>query len=146
MAPQSQHAHCRKPVLQGPTLLRVQNWTLSFTKSYDWRYSYCRVYLFKICFHLCVLEDLLTLWRRYGNGIVDLDMFTLGAIATGGDMNPSGNLSYKKITLVGWMSGSWTQRDGITLAEGLRSSKSYLRIQPVPQRKHNTSPLRRSVG
>jgi hypothetical protein len=33
-----------------------------------------------------------------------LDMFSLGAIVTGGNMNPSGNLAFKKITLVGWMS------------------------------------------
>jgi hypothetical protein len=43
----------------------------------------------------------------YSNGLVVLDegrdMFTLGTIATGGNMNPSGNLFCKKIYLVGWM-------------------------------------------
>jgi hypothetical protein len=33
-------------------------------------------------------------------------MFRLGAIATGGKMIPSGNLSFAKMTSVGWMSGS----------------------------------------
>jgi hypothetical protein len=32
-----------------------------------------------------------------------LDMFRLGAIATGGRMIPSGNLSFTKTTMVGWM-------------------------------------------
>jgi hypothetical protein len=41
------------------------------------------------------------------------------AIDTGGNTDTSGNLSYTKITLIGWISGSWTQRDGIALAEGL---------------------------
>jgi hypothetical protein len=45
-------------------------------------------------------------------------MFRLGAVATGEKMNPSGNLSFKKTTLVGWMSGSSSQRDGIAFAEG----------------------------
>jgi hypothetical protein len=44
-------------------------------------------------------------------------MFRLGAVATGWKMNPSGNLSFKKTTLVGWMSGSSTQGDGIAFAE-----------------------------
>jgi hypothetical protein len=35
-----------------------------------------------------------------------LDIFILGPIATGGRMIPSGNLSFSKRTLVGWMSGS----------------------------------------
>jgi hypothetical protein len=35
-----------------------------------------------------------------------LDMFRLVAIDTGDKMNPSGNLSFKKRTLVVWMSGS----------------------------------------
>jgi ABC-type uncharacterized transport system permease subunit len=34
-------------------------------------------------------------------------------------MNPSGYLSFTKRTLVEWMSGNWTQRNGIALAEGL---------------------------
>jgi hypothetical protein len=33
-----------------------------------------------------------------------LDVFRLGAIATGGRMIPSGNLSFGKRTLIGWMS------------------------------------------
>jgi hypothetical protein len=40
----------------------------------------------------------------------DLDMFRLGAIAAVGRMVPSGNLSFAKITLVGWLSGSWTPK------------------------------------
>jgi hypothetical protein len=32
-----------------------------------------------------------------------LDMFRRGAIATGGNMNTSGNLHFMKITLVVWM-------------------------------------------
>jgi hypothetical protein len=40
-------------------------------------------------------------------------MIRLGSVATGDKMNPT------KITLVRWVSGSWTQRDGIALAEGL---------------------------
>jgi hypothetical protein len=51
----------------------------------------------------------------YTNGIVvlaeGLDMFRLGPIAAGGRMIPSGNLSFTKINLVGWMSGSWAQKD-----------------------------------
>jgi hypothetical protein len=47
-----------------------------------------------------------------------LDMFRLGAVATGGKKNPSGNLSFKKTTFVGCMSGSSSQRDGIAFAEG----------------------------
>jgi hypothetical protein len=34
------------------------------------------------------------------------------------EMSPSGNLSFQKTTLVGWMSGSWTQRVEIAFAEG----------------------------
>jgi hypothetical protein len=34
-------------------------------------------------------------------------------------MNASDNLSFTKITLVPWMSESWTQRDGIAMVEGL---------------------------
>jgi hypothetical protein len=34
------------------------------------------------------------------------DIFKLGTIVTGGKMNLSGNLSFTKITLVGWMFGS----------------------------------------
>jgi hypothetical protein len=49
-------------------------------------------------------------------------MFRPGDTATDGNMNPSGNLSFTKRTLVGWMSGRLTQRDGITLAEGLHDS------------------------
>jgi hypothetical protein len=52
-------------------------------------------------------------WKRgcaYANGVFvmaeGLDMFKLGASATGGTMIPSGNLSFMKRTLVGWMSGS----------------------------------------
>jgi hypothetical protein len=45
-------------------------------------------------------------------------MFRLGAITTGGKTNPSDNLSLTKRALVGWMSGSRTQRNGIALAEG----------------------------
>jgi hypothetical protein len=41
------------------------------------------------------------------------------AIATGGNMNTSGNLSFTGGGLVAWMSGSSKQRDGIALAEGL---------------------------
>jgi hypothetical protein len=41
------------------------------------------------------------------------------AIDTGGNTDPSGNLSFTKRALVGWMSGSWTQRDEIALAQGL---------------------------
>jgi hypothetical protein len=41
----------------------------------------------------------------YANGIVvlaeGLDMFRLRAIATGGKVNPTGNLSFTKTTLVG---------------------------------------------
>jgi hypothetical protein len=52
----------------------------------------------------------------YGNGFVvlaeGLDMFRLGAIATGGNMNTSGNLSFTKRSLVGWMSGRERERDG----------------------------------
>jgi hypothetical protein len=40
----------------------------------------------------------------YGNGFVvladGLDVFSLGAAATGGKMNPSGSLSFTKRTLV----------------------------------------------
>jgi hypothetical protein len=35
-----------------------------------------------------------------------IDLFRLGAIATDGRMIQSGNLSFTKGTLVGWMSGS----------------------------------------
>jgi hypothetical protein len=35
-----------------------------------------------------------------------LDVFRPGASATGGNMNPTDNLSFTKRTLVGWMSGS----------------------------------------
>jgi hypothetical protein len=46
----------------------------------------------------------------YANGFVvlaeGLDMFRLGAVATGGNMNLSGNLSFTKINLVGWISDS----------------------------------------
>jgi hypothetical protein len=35
-----------------------------------------------------------------------LDMFRLGAIAAGGNPNPSCNLSCMKRTLVGWLSGT----------------------------------------
>jgi hypothetical protein len=35
-----------------------------------------------------------------------LDMFRLGATATGGRIIPSGNSSFKETTLVGLMSGS----------------------------------------
>jgi hypothetical protein len=48
-----------------------------------------------------------------------LDMFRLGAIVSGENMNQSDNLSFRKINLAGWMCGSLTQRDGITLAEGV---------------------------
>jgi hypothetical protein len=34
-------------------------------------------------------------------------------------MNPSSNVSFTKRTLVGWMCGSLTPKDGIALAEGL---------------------------
>jgi hypothetical protein len=48
----------------------------------------------------------------YDNGFVVLaegrDIFTLGAIAVGGNMNPSGNLSFAKNTLVGWICGGCT--------------------------------------
>jgi hypothetical protein len=40
-------------------------------------------------------------WLKEG-----LHMFRLGAIATGGKVNPSGNLFFMKRTMVGWMSGS----------------------------------------
>jgi hypothetical protein len=36
----------------------------------------------------------------------NLDIFILGAIATGETTTPSHNLFFAKITLVGWMSGS----------------------------------------
>jgi hypothetical protein len=46
----------------------------------------------------------------YANGIVvlaeGLVMFSVGAIASGGRMIPSGNLSFSKRTLVEWMYGS----------------------------------------
>jgi hypothetical protein len=46
----------------------------------------------------------------YASGIFivaeGLDMFKLEAIATDRRMIPSGNLSFTKRTLVGWMSGS----------------------------------------
>jgi hypothetical protein len=45
-------------------------------------------------------------------------MFRIGAIATGGNVTPPGNLTFTKTALVGWMFGSWTQRYGIALAEG----------------------------
>jgi hypothetical protein len=45
-------------------------------------------------------------------------MFRLEAIDTGGKMNPSGNLSFAKITLVGWM-GVEPRTDGIALAENI---------------------------
>jgi hypothetical protein len=50
-------------------------------------------------------------WRyAYASGFVvlaeGLDMFRIGAIVTDGNMNTSGNLSFKKISLVGWMSES----------------------------------------
>jgi hypothetical protein len=45
----------------------------------------------------------------YNNRIVvlaeDLDTFGLRVVAAGGRMLPSGNLSFTKRTLVGWMSG-----------------------------------------
>lgn len=34
------------------------------------------------------------------------DMFRLGAVASDGKMNPSGSLSFTKIRLFGWISGS----------------------------------------
>jgi hypothetical protein len=43
-------------------------------------------------------------------------MFRLGAIATGSKMNLSRSLSFTKINLVGCMSESLTQMDGIALA------------------------------
>jgi hypothetical protein len=46
----------------------------------------------------------------YADGFVvlaeGLYRFTLGAVATDGKMNPSGNLSFIKRTSVGWMSWS----------------------------------------
>jgi hypothetical protein len=51
-----------------------------------------------------------------------LDMFRLRPIVTGGNTNPSGNLSFTKIPLVGWMSGNLTQRDGIASVEDLVDS------------------------
>jgi hypothetical protein len=48
-----------------------------------------------------------------------LDVFSLRAVVTGGKANPSGNLSFTKRNLIGWMSRSCTQRDVIALVEGL---------------------------
>jgi hypothetical protein len=49
-------------------------------------------------------------WGCHANGIVvlveGLDMIRLGAVATGGRMIPSGNLSFVNRILVEWMSGS----------------------------------------
>jgi hypothetical protein len=45
-----------------------------------------------------------------------LDLFRPEAIATGGRMIPSGNLSLRKRNLVGWLSRSLV---GTTLADGL---------------------------
>jgi hypothetical protein len=65
----------------------------------------------------------------YVNGVrvlaEGLDVFRLGRIAIGGKMNPPGNLSFANRTLVGWMSASFTQRDEITLAEGLCDLEGY---------------------
>jgi hypothetical protein len=46
-------------------------------------------------------------------------MFKPGPTATGENMNVSGNVLFTKRTLAGRMSGSWTQSDGIALAEDL---------------------------
>jgi hypothetical protein len=46
-----------------------------------------------------------------------LDMIRLRPIANGGGINPSDILSFTKIIFVGWMPGSWTQRDVTALAE-----------------------------
>jgi hypothetical protein len=50
-------------------------------------------------------------WRFFFFALAEvLDMFRLGVVAIGGTRLPSGNLSFAKITLLGWMSGSWTQK------------------------------------
>jgi hypothetical protein len=68
----------------------------------------------------------------YANGFValgeGLDVFILGAIATGGKMVSSANLSFMKITLLGWKSGGSTQRGGIALAKGLCDSGGHTEL------------------
>jgi hypothetical protein len=68
----------------------------------------------------------------------DLDMCRLGSIATGGYVNPSGNLSLKKRNFV-WM-------DVWELKTKLFYIIAYMTVQSVPQREHYTSPLQRSTG
>jgi hypothetical protein len=48
-----------------------------------------------------------------------LHMFILGPTLTDGNMNLTGNLIFMERIMVGWMSGSCTQKGGIVLAEGL---------------------------
>jgi hypothetical protein len=64
-------------------------------------------------------------WRyAYANGFVvlaeGLDMFRLGLLTLAGKRTCP---LRKELWLVGWMSGSLTQRDGIALAEGLSDSR-----------------------
>jgi hypothetical protein len=46
-------------------------------------------------------------------------MFKRTTITARGKVKPLCNLSLTKRTLVEWISGNWTQRDGIALDEGL---------------------------
>jgi hypothetical protein len=68
----------------------------------------------------------------YANGFVvlgeGLDMLILGAIATGGKMFPSANLSFMKRTLLGWKSGGSSQKGGIALAKGLCDSGGHTEL------------------
>jgi hypothetical protein len=64
-----------------------------------------------------------------------LDMFRLGTVSTGGNMNPWGNLSFTIRTLAGWISGRWTRGraslwlkasatwGGVILFEGLHACR-----------------------
>jgi hypothetical protein len=56
-----------------------------------------------------------------------LYMFRLRAVATGWKMVPSGNLSFTKTTVVGWMSGSWTQKgwDSFVLMASATRGESF---------------------
>jgi hypothetical protein len=69
------------------------------------------------------------------------DVLILGSTATGGKMNSSGNLSFTKRTLIGWVSGSWTHNDGIALAQGLCDLQGIILAEGLHDLGRRTMPL-----